>query len=127
LNLVEDGGCKIKETKGLFKKTPREGVGGALGRRIQDGRPGLEDGGGRGESARDDDGRGGPPLSAARELTGVSEIGPRGCGLTTQVHGDDAVAIAIASRPFARPGIDPCRDCHGRRREVLAGARGKRP
>jgi hypothetical protein len=69
LKLAEDGGRKIKETEGLFKKKPHEGVRGALGRQIQDGRPGLEDGGGRGEPAGDDDGRGGPPLPVASELT----------------------------------------------------------
>jgi hypothetical protein len=38
LNLVEDGGRKIKETKGLFKKTPREGVGAlwAVGSKMDD-------------------------------------------------------------------------------------------
>jgi hypothetical protein len=51
---------------------------------------------GRGEPAGDDNGRGGPPLPAARELADASKIGPRVHGLTTQVHGDDAAAITNA-------------------------------
>jgi hypothetical protein len=50
--------------------------------------------------AREDVRHGGPPLPAATELAGASEIGPRDHSLTNRKHGDDAGAMATSPMPF---------------------------
>jgi hypothetical protein len=62
--------------------------------------------------AREDDRHGGRPLPAATELTGASEIGPRGHGLTNQKQGDDAGVMATSPVPFSWPGRSPRGACH---------------
>jgi hypothetical protein len=120
--LIKISGAKSKKLRVSLRKRHAKGYGAlkAVGSKMDD--PDCKMEGGRRCPAGEDDRHGGPPLPATTELAGASEIGPRGQGLTSRRHGDDAGAMATSAMPFARPERSPRGACHYRRRGELAGA-----